>query len=460
MNNSIMWFRNDLRLADNKALDYINNAKMLVIFVYIMDPKLNIGRASSFFLHNALQSLSKDLANKYNAKLVIKIGDPCAVLNNLVKQYNISNIVWNRMYEPYIISRDKKIKSYFCRHGINVKTFNSYLLFEPGKIINNAGNYFKVFTPFWRKCLANISDISNCVARPKSFNLLTVSNIEKLSLDDLKLINSQYFYISDWQDKYDFSELNANTILQNFIKEKIHSYDKCRDYPGISGTSFLSAYLHYGVVGPKQIYNQVKQERDSNGKKVFLSQIGWREFAYNLLYHFPELPDCNFQSKFDNMPWRNDIINISNWQQGNTGIPIVDAGMKQLWQTGWMHNRVRMLVASFLTKNLLIDWRIGKAWFDDCLLDADLAINSASWQWVAGSGPDYSPYFRVFNPILQSKKFDYYGNYIRTWLPQLSCLDNKNIHAPASKKDYCSPIVDIVKSRNIAIQVYKNNVTS
>jgi deoxyribodipyrimidine photo-lyase len=240
------------------------------------------------------------------------------------------------------------------------------------------------------------------------------------------------------------------------MKNRMTNYKEGRDFPATNNTSFLSPYLHFGLISPKQIYFKSLPFVGNSGSAHFLSEIGWREFSYHLLYHFPQLPTNNFKSKFDGFEWDNNKEDLEKWQKGMTGFPLIDAGMRQLYQTGWMHNRVRMVVASFLTKNLLIDWRIGKEWFDDCLVDADLAANSASWQWVAGSGADAAPYFRIFNPITQSEKFDSKGAYIRKWVPELADFSDKEIHCPKDRSKYPEAMIDLKFSRNRALAIYRN----
>ena len=455
MTKSIIWFRNDLRLADNPALDYAKSNNHEILFIYILDPNCPIGSASKWFLHHALLSLDADIKAKYNTQLLIESGDSFEMLQNYVSKFKVNHILWNRVYEPDIIKRDSKIKKFFIDANLSVTSFNASLLFEPAKIKNNSGQFFKVFTPFWKNCLTRISKISTPSEIPEAIKIIPLNN-QVGSLNDLKLLPKNPNWSIGWEKLYDVSENAAHEIALEFMQNSMSSYHMLRDFPGKNGTSVLSPYIHFGLISSRQIYFKAMMFDESKGQFVFLSEIGWREFAYYLLYHFPELPERNFKAKFDNFAWVNNESEILKWQKGQTGFPIIDASMRQLWQTGWMHNRMRMVVASFLTKNLLVDWRIGAKWFNDCLVDADLAANSASWQWVAGSGVDAAPYFRIFNPITQSEKFDKNGDYIRKWLPELRDLSDKEIHMPSDRSNYKNAMIDLKVSRNRALELYRS----
>ena len=453
MNKSIIWLRNDLRLSDNLAIDHVAKNNHQILFLYIQDKSL--GSASKWFLHQSLDAFKKDIYQKYQAKLIIKSGNEQDILENLVKKYQINSIFWNRIYEPKKIQRDIKIKKYFKNSGLEIESFNSSLLFEPFEIKNLAGEFFKVFTPFWKKCLTKIGDLSFPTTIPKALNLIKLEGEEDLSLEKLDLLTTNPNWAQDWHKIYKISEESAHDIADNFVKNRVEIYKKSRDFPAQNNTSFLSPFLHFGLISPKHLYYKIIPYLVSDDARCFLSEIGWREFSYHLLYHFPELPEKNFKAKFNNFPWKNNQEDLKKWQKGETGFPLIDAGMRELYQTGRMHNRVRMIVASFLTKNLLIDWRLGQEWFWDCLTDADLASNSASWQWVAGSGADAAPYFRIFNPITQSKKFDPEGEYIKKWLPELKNLSNKEIHQPQDRSNYYPEMIDLKLSRNMALATFK-----
>jgi len=452
---TIIWLRNDLRLSDNGAINYAYQNNCEILFLYILDTHYKIGSASKWFLHQSLKSFKKDLKEKYNANLLIKSGNPKDIITDIAKKYDIDSILWNRVYEPESIKRDSILKADFRKNNLEVKSFNSSLLFEPTLIKNLSGSYFKVFTPFWKKCLSQINNISSPHTIAESLNILKINKPDSLELDDLNLIPKNPNWAKDWDKLHKVGEIEAHNLADDFMKNKMHSYKEGRDFPAINKTSLLSPYLHFGLISPKQIYFKSIGFFDNPGVNHFLSEIGWREFSYYLLYHFPELPNKNFKNKFDNFTWDNNKINLKKWQKGQTGFPLIDAGMRQLWQTGLMHNRVRMVVASFLIKNLLIDWRIGQDWFWDCLIDADLAANSASWQWVAGSGADASPYFRIFNPITQSEKFDPQGEYIRKWVPEIAHLSDKEIHCPKNRNGYFEAMIDLKFSRNKALSFYK-----
>lgn len=443
---TIIWLRNDLRLSDNEALNYAYENHHQVIFLYIVDD--SIGEASKQFLERALQVFSGDVKQRYDAYLIIKRGDPQHELELLRVKYGINSIFWNRVYEPMAIRRDTQIRSYLEEAGVEVKTFNSSLLFEPSDIKNRQGSYFKVFTPFWRKCLEQICSISAPCERPKHLYLVALDDEDEEV--GLGIVSNKSFYPNELSLVCRVSEKEAHDLADDFVVNKMESYKDNRDFPSYNNTSFLSAYLHFGLISPKQVYFKTLLFEGNVGANHFLSELGWREFSYYLLYHFPDLPTKNFKTKFDNFTWGNNPDYIAKWQKGQTGFPLIDAGMRQLYQTGWMHNRVRMVVASFLTKNLLIDWKIGASWFWDRLIDADLASNSASWQWVAGSGVDASPYFRIFNPVTQSQRFDAGGDYIRKWVPEIAHRPDKEIHIPVN------PMVDLKSSRDKALGIYKS----
>tara|TARA_Y100000389_G_scaffold38523_2_gene32903 strand:- start:2803 stop:4173 length:1371 start_codon:yes stop_codon:yes gene_type:complete len=455
MNKSIIWLRNDLRLSDNLAIDYAAKNSHQILFLYIED--LSIGSASKWFLHHALQAFNNDVMQKYNTKLIIKSGDEQEILQNLVKKYNINSILWNRIYEPEKIDRDTKIKEYFKKSGLVVESFNCSLLFEPFEIKNLSGSFFKVFTPFWKKCLTKIANLPFPTQIPKSLNLIKLEKNDGFELKKLNLLPKNPNWAKNWHKIYKISEESAHDMADEFVQNNAQIYKIARDFPAKNSTSLLSPFLHYGLISPKHLYYKIIPYFNDDNVKCFLSEIGWREFSYHLLYHFPDLPKKNFKAKFDNFAWKNNENDLKKWQKGQTGFPIIDAGMRELLQTGRMHNRVRMIVASFLTKNLLIDWRIGQKWFWDCLIDADLAANSASWQWVAGSGADASPYFRIFNPITQSQKFDNEGIYIRKYLPELKDLPIKEIHQPKYRSNYFPEMVDLKKSRERALNIYKTS---
>ena len=464
----IFWFRQDLRIVDNPGLSKsLKSGKVLPIYI-LDDTNSNdfaMGAASRWWLHNSLRELNKNLDNK----LSLYIGDPSEILESLSSRFNIKGIFWNRCYEPWRIERDKKIKSKFIEKDIIVETFNSALLWEPWEILKSDNTPYKVFTPYYRKgCL-----MSEPPRKPLSApNLDTLFEDKEniLQLDDLNLLPRIKWY-KEMEKLWEPGEKGAHKKLESFLSDGLLGYKEGRNFPSKKNVSQLSAHMHFGEISPNQVWHRAKLKKDLPGIEKdldhFLSELGWREFSYNLLFHFPELPRENLQKKFDNFPWIENEILFDKWKKGLTGYPIVDAGMRELWQTGYMHNRVRMIVGSFLVKNLLLHWHKGEEWFWDCLIDADLASNSASWQWVAGSGADAAPYFRIFNPILQGKRFDPDGSYIKKFIPELEQLPSRYLFSPWEApaevlseanielgSDYPEPIVDLIKSRDRALEAF------
>lgn len=464
MSTALVWFRQDLRLADNPAFweACANHGK--IIPLYILDKKNSaLGKAQAWWLHHSLKALSNSLATQLELKLILRKGQPLDIILDVIKTTEIEAIYWNRCYEPNSIARDKEIKATFQESGINVFSFNGSLLNEPWTIRNKNGDFFKVFTPYWKTCRQLLSSQP---ARLITHNPTCV-DVESDDLQDWNLL-PHLDWASQFPDFWTPGEAGAQEQLNEFIRHYLHGYKTNRDIPEKQATSRLSPHLHYGEISPWTILRAVEYAKldprcDLASAEHFLSELGWREFSYYLLYHVPSLPYENFKSEFNTFPWDNKESLFKRWQQGMTGYPIVDAGMRELWATGYMHNRVRMLVASFLTKGLFIDWRLGADWFLDTLVDADLANNSASWQWVAGCGADAAPYFRIFNPVLQSQKFDPYGVYIRRWVPELASLSNDMIHAPwesrnaasiYNKINYPKPIINHSEARSKALDYY------
>lgn len=464
---SIFWFRQDLRISDNPG--FLEASKLgLVLPIYIFDdcaPKeFKIGQASKIYLHNSLESLNKTLENNLN----FYHGESQKILLNLVKAHNISNIFWNRCFEPWILANDEKIEKKLNAAGVTCKIYNGSYLTDPEEIKTATNSFYKVFGAFKRKVL--MLDFEKPVSAPKTLNLIKDSQ-NKTTLNDFDLCSDQ-----KWQQKvensWSFGEKSAQKKLDAFIKKGLSSYEKNRNFPGLDNISKLSPNLHFGEISQNQIIDKVLNLGKLHAKKIdidcFVSEIIWREFATYLMFHFNSLHSENFQNKFDNFPWQYNEKLFQAWKTGNTGYPLIDAGMRELWQTGFMHNRVRMVVASFLVKNLMIHWHIGRDWFWNCLVDADLASNSFNWQWIAGSGVDPTPYFRIFNPTLQGEKFDKDGLYTRKFVPELKNLPNKYLFKPwkAPEKvliaaklslgiDYPKPIIDLDNSRKRALAAYK-----
>jgi deoxyribodipyrimidine photo-lyase len=430
MVRAIHWFRYDLRLADNPALQQAcQSSAVLALYIYDDVNIRKLGGATKVWLHHALISLSRSL----NGKLAVYRGDPEVILPKLLAKYQIDAITWNRYYEPQIISRDTKLKQSLSSL-VDVSTHNGHLLWEPWQICKADNTPYGVFTPFYRKgCLGEgANQPRKPIAKPDNLQLITAD--DGLAIEDLQLL-PQHHWGQKISKNWDISEDGAHNTLASFISNGLENYKEGRNFPANNNTSVLSPYLHMGQISPNQVWYQALAAKNADNIKDvehFCSELGWREFSYNLLYHFPDLPHKNLQNKFDKFPWLdhdNDEA-LRRWQRGLTGYPIVDAGMRQLWHTGYMHNRLRMIVGSFLVKNLLIHWHHGEQWFWDCLFDADLANNSASWQWVAGCGADAAPYFRIFNPITQGEKFDSQGIFTRQYVPELQNLADKYLFKP------------------------------
>ncbi len=469
-NPAIVWFRRDLRLADNPALmaGIESDRPLILLFIHETDSNRPMGGAKKVWLHHSLASLSKSIQDS-GGKLIIREGPSSAVLDDIIDQTGADHIFWNRRYEADSIERDSDIKASLKERSLEVKTFNGSLLTEPWEIApKSGGDYYKVFTPYWRAAAQVIGPriASNPpLDAPSKLNGYD-GNLGSDDIDWLpKNLDWDEKIIADWEP----GEEGAKKRLTSFLDGPVSDYADERNIPSNkSGTSRLSPHLSAGEISPRQIW---QASRDS-GKNVdkFLSEIGWREFSYVLLYHNPELATENYKSDFDNFDWNDDEQAYLAWTKGQTGYPFVDAGMRELYQTGWMHNRVRMVVASFLIKHLLMDWRKGEDWFWDTLLEADPAANAASWQWVAGSGADAAPYFRIFNPFGQGEKFDKSGDYVREFVPELKGLPDKYIQTPwdapkevlakagiALGKTYPYPIVEHKKARERALAAYKDS---
>ncbi len=467
MSVGILWFRRDLRLHDNPALNAAVAQHRQILPVYLHAPDEESpwtpGAASRWWLHHALVDLSHQLGER----LLIQRGSSEACLRELIVRSGATAVYWNRLYEPAIIRRDSHLKKLLRDLGVTVHSYNAALLFEPWEVTNRQGAPFRVFTPYWKHlCAATLPD-KPLAAPDLARRLLSRRRIDELGnlapagLGLQPRIAWDQGIAAAWQP----SRAAAEARLDEFLASDLRHYPQGRDYPGQDRVSFLSPYLHFGQLGPREVAGA---SRDAGpGKADFLRELGWREFAYHQLYHFPHTSDAPMDPRFEAFPWREDPAQLRAWQQARTGIPLVDAGMRQLWVSGWMHNRVRMVVASFLTKNLLLPWQAGARWFWDTLVDADLASNSLGWQWTAGSGVDAAPYFRIFNPVLQGARFDPRGTYVKSWVPELAKLPDKWLHRPweapapvltaASLKlgeNYPRPIVDLKASRQRALDAW------
>ncbi|MET0263248.1 MAG: deoxyribodipyrimidine photo-lyase [Rariglobus sp.] len=473
----IVWFRQDLRLRDNAALQAALARGGPVIAVYIHDDAGEgdwpAGGASRWWLHHSLAALDASLRER-GSRLLLRVGASGEALSDLITETGAEAVYWNRRYEPTVIARDKAIKADLVSVGVEAKSFNSSLLFEPHTITNKQGSPYQVFTPYWRHCLTLE------IAPPVSLKSGDFPAIDEwpssVALDDLKLLPT-IKWDAGFYDEWTPGEAGAQKQLKAFIAQAMSDYEEQRNVPSEQGTSRLSAHLHFGELGPRQIWAAVRAlSKDSGvfpphrGGQVYLTEIGWREFAHHLLFHFPQTPKQPLRENFRRFPWAADKggNHLRAWQRGQTGYPIVDAGMRELWHTGWMHNRVRMIVASFLVKHLRLSWNHGAEWFWDTLVDADLANNTLGWQWSAGCGADAAPYFRIFAPVTQGEKFDGEGVYVRRWVPEIAKLPNKYLHAPWTApadvlvragvklgENYPAPIVDHAKTRVEALEAFK-----
>ena len=465
---AIHWFRQDLRLSDNPALDSAAQYETLIP-IYILDEvnsgEFKMGAASKWWLHQSLTKLNESL----DGKLLVYQGNPHEILNKLIEEQEVSYVTWNRCYEPWRIDRDKEIKRNFEDRNVAVESFSASLLWEPWTISKDDGTPYRVFTPFYKKGCLN-SEEPRLPAGKVDLSNLYLEDLSSGSITDLNLLPTIKWYKS-FEEEWNPGEIGAEQNLNSFLDSGLLNYKEGRNFPSQEFVSRLSPHLHFGEISPNEVWYRAKTKEGISGIEKslahFHSELGWREFSYYLLYHFPDLPNKNFQEKFDIFPWQENEEFLALWQKGNTGYPIVDAGMRELWQTGYMHNRLRMIVGSFLVKNLLIDWRFGERWFWDCLVDADLASNSASWQWVAGSGADAAPYFRIFNPITQGLKFDPEGEYTKKYVPELRDLPNKYLFSPWEApeniladagielgKNYPKPMVDLKLSRETALEAF------
>ncbi len=453
---ALLWYRRDLRVADNPALDAAVRSGRPVVPVYILDD--TEGAAGRWWLHHSLAALSGDL-RRLGAPLVLRRGGAQKELLRLITETGAEAVYWNREYTPAAITRDTTLKEALKQRGITAESFNAALLHEPWTVKTGGGTPFKVFTPFWNAIRAR-GEPTPTLPAPKS---IPGHDIAGDTLDDWNLLPSKPDWAAGFRENWRPGETSALARLDDFLSHELLGYAAKRDIPALPATSRLSPYLHYGEIGPRQVWRAATlraathPELASDAGK-FLSELAWREFSWHLLFSEPELPANNLRPNFDAFPWAQDAKALKAWQLGRTGYPIVDAGMRELWHTGWVHNRVRMIVASFLVKHLLIHWREGAAWFMDTLVDADLANNSASWQWVAGCGADAAPYFRIFNPVLQGQKFDAQGTYVRRWIPELTAVPDKWVHqpwaAPQPPGGYPAPIVDHRFARDRALTAF------
>ncbi|MEW6445673.1 MAG: cryptochrome/photolyase family protein [Pseudomonadota bacterium] len=471
MSVAIWWIRRDLRLEDNPALwAACEHESLIPLYIHAPEEELEAGpgAASRWWLHHSLEALRQDLGAQ-GLRLVLRKGAHAqAVLDAVLEESGAEAVYWNRQYAPAQLARDASIKTALRSRGLRAESFNSALLFEPWQM-SRQNQPYKVFTPFWKACLAQGVD-QGVSALPRVWPK-DCAHISSEALESFGLLPA-----TGWDQGFNTcwspGAVGAWRALTAFVKERLPGYAHDRDRPGISGSSRLSPHLHFGEIGPRQIVNNVLASLAGDvheGAQAYFRELGWREFAHHQLYHFPHTLSQPLNPRWECFPWPETDEHLwESWIKGNTGIPLVDAGMRELWQTGWMHNRVRMNAASLLVKNMLIPWWRGERWFFDTLVDADIANNVLGWQWVAGCGADAAPYFRIFNPVLQGERFDSDGRYVRRWVPELAALPDRWLHRPwAAPREvlgaagvtlgvhYPYPVVDLARSRDRALLAAK-----
>jgi deoxyribodipyrimidine photo-lyase len=461
MGNAIVWLRDDLRLADNPALtaavEHAEAGNGRVVLVYIFDEESEgirpLGGATKWWLHHSLANLSSRVT-RLGGTFVLRRGGAFNQIRTLLTDVGADAIFWNRRYGGPERALDAEIKTYATAAGVAAHSFQANLMFEPWTIRTGSGTPYTVFTPFWKSCLSSPEPIRAPLESPSELRGLGDESPASDRLDEWKLLPAQPDWAMGLTLRWQPGEVNAHEKLAHFLQHRVDRYAAGRDFPGDNNTSELSPHLRFGEISPFQIFHAVNSLSSSRlqsggdelleGIRRFKAEVGWREFSYNLLFHWPDLATVNFDSRFDHFDWSDATDGrLTRWHEGTTGVPLVDAGMRELWQTGYMHNRVRMVAASFLVKNLLIDWRIGEAWFWDTLVDADPANNAASWQWVAGCGADAAPYFRVFNPLLQAEKFDPDERYRERYLGSYE-----------SDGAYPIPMIELGDSRTHALEAF------
>tara|TARA_B100001094_G_scaffold77062_1_gene73434 strand:+ start:1276 stop:2646 length:1371 start_codon:yes stop_codon:yes gene_type:complete len=450
---SIVLFKNNLRYNDNSILKRAVEESSLIMPVFIYDTinfNKDLGGASKYWLYHSLTDLNKSLNNN----LSFYLGDTIKILKNLIDKHSIDNIYCEEPFLEEDIKVCDLVSNILLENKVKIYFLNSTLLWKPKDIYKKDFTPYKVFTPFYKRGCLNIKEPDLPVGKPGTPKYLECKI--KNNIDDLNILDEKKWY-DKFNNKWDISEKGAQNILEDFINENIYNYKVGRDFPSSNSNSKLSPYIRFGLISIHRIWYTVNKLNPDDNILHFKSEIGWREFSYYLLYHFPQMQFDNLRTKFDKFEWDNSKSKFKAWCRGETGFPIIDAAMKELWETGYMHNRMRMITASFLVKNLLIDWRWGEKWFWDCLFDADPASNIAGWQWVAGTGADAAPYFRIFNPILQGEKFDAKGKYTLNYLPELKNIPIKYLQKPWDFEDgsiYIEPIINYKDSRKKALLRY------
>jgi len=471
MPRAVIWLRRDLRLSDHLPLQAALDRGQAPVFVYVHAPEeegeWRPGAASLAWLDRSLRALEADLKAR-GGGLLLRRGPTVETLTQLARDCEAEAVYWQRRYEPALIERDTAVKRALKNAGLDAESFRGATLFERDEVQTGQGGPYRVFTPFWRNARPRVE---LAPAEPAPERLPAPPQVDSLSVDALQLRPALGWDSGFWA-RFEPGEKGAAEALEAFIEGAAASYMKQRDLPDRAGTSRLSAHLHFGEITPAQVIRRLQQEpwpaAAESEVEGYIRELGWREFNAHLLYHYPHTASENLNPRFANFNWAENAEHLRAWQRGRTGVPVVDAGMRELWHTGWMHNRVRMIVASFLTKNLRQHWLHGARWFWDTLVDADLGNNTGGWQWSAGTGADAAPYFRIFNPVSQAEKFDARGEYIRQWVPELRRLPDKALYAPFEHADlkrrlapdYPLPVVDLKASRAAALSAYQSTGSS
>jgi deoxyribodipyrimidine photo-lyase len=460
----VLWFRDDLRLADQAALHAAVDTGQPVLPLFILDDaapgRWALGGASRWWLHHSLAALRSSLAQR-GVDLTLRRGDSVEVIGDIVGRLGATDVFTGGSADPWVRRVDKAVSK---TSGAQLHRMRTTTLFHPNSVRTRTGGAYSVYTPFANACLA-LGGPRPPLPAPGTIRGAPAQRSDRL--EDWGLLPTKPDWAGGLRDTWTPGEAGALARAEAFLDQGLDGYDTARDQPGAEGTSMLSPHLHFGEISPTQLWHLAHRRPSTPGRAAFIRELLWREFCANLLWHNPALPEAPLRPEFAAMPWRDDRAGLLAWQRGRTGVPIVDAGMRQLWQTGWMHNRVRMIVASFLVKHLMIPWQVGEAWFWDTLVDADLASNAANWQWVAGCGADAAPYFRIFNPLLQGRKFDADGMYVRRFVPEIGRLEGRFLHAPWEApaaaltaagvtvgETYPTPIVDLGEGRLRALAAY------
>ena len=469
---TIVLFRNDLRVTDHPALSAAAQTGRVFPLYVLDDTAAGVwkpGGASRWWLHHSLESLSHTLSG-LGTRLILRCGDTIDIVRRIARDAGAQAVFASRAFEPWAAQLEAQLYDALNEDGITFKRFAGTLVHDPDQIRTKAGDPYKVYTPFWRALAA--TGLRSPAPAPDKLGC-GAGDIESDTLEDWRLLPTNPDWAGGLRETWTPGEAGARARLDTFLKDAVADYHTNRDRPDRAMTSRLSPHLRFGEISPAACWRAAQAQAAANsaaakGAEKFIKEIAWREFSYHLLHNWPSLPVAPFRAEFADFGWREAPVDLEHWQRGRTGYPIVDAGMRELWATGWMHNRVRMIVASFLTKDLLIPWQLGEAWFWDCLVDADLASNAASWQWVAGCGADAAPYFRIFNPVTQGRKFDPEALYVKRWVPELGDMPPDAAHAPweASSdvltgagvelgKTYREPIIDHAAARTEALARYK-----